>query len=122
MVRWHLYCQFVELEALILREFLDGPPAGMQDRPVQTRLLPDILAGLLNRSLGRSCHVLDLQILEDQQRTWGGHQRPAGLVGKILADGPNLPVVTGNPLGGFAAIGGPLVPAGEPPLPPFFAG
>jgi hypothetical protein len=75
---------------------IDKRPGGrIQDRPVETGLLFDVLTGIVDRSLGGGGHIADRQFLGDDQ-TMPANQLGRYLVDVILAPVGNLPVALGE--------------------------
>jgi hypothetical protein len=75
---------------------IDKRPGGrIQDRPVETGLLFDVLTGIVDRSLGGGGHIADRQFLGDDQ-TMPANQLGRYRVDVVLAPVGNLPVALGE--------------------------
>ena len=53
--------------ALSVSRWRNTPPALCENRSIQTALLSDVLAWIINCSLGRTGHVLNLEIFQHDQ-------------------------------------------------------
>lgn len=66
MVRWHLDTQFASTPGLVLSVKIDLAPARSQNRPIESRLLPNLFTRRFDGPLGTGGHVLNLQRLKDK--------------------------------------------------------